>query len=358
MAHNHRVIVPGGDLGTELFTVPGLKVPLGCHQDIGGGIKAQELRSPLLHQMIGDGKQRLAAQPQPLALHGGGHHFKGLARAYLMGQEGIAAVEDVGHSVELVFPQLDLRVHAAKHDMPAVVLPGAGGVEQVIVLAHQDMAALGVPPEPVPEGVLDGLLLLLGQGGLLLIQHPALCSAWLLDGVIDAHIPQIQRVLQDVVGVGPFGAEGVVGGHVIRGDGPFVGDGPLGGVGGEVDLYIAFHVKRGAEGLIHELLDVLGVDPGGPQAHLNLRGVQVLGERLFQRLHVILEHGVGLRRPPCLGQLLAHIAGEVFVRRHIDGLAVLLARQAEDDAPQVCGQLRLALAGELGHVVHVHPGPL
>ena len=137
-----------------------------------------------------------------------------------------------------------------------------------------------------------------------------------------------------------------------------MGDGPFGGVGGEVNAHLVFDIIRSSEGLIHELLDVLSVDPGSAQAHLNLRGIQVLGERLFQRLHVILEHGVGLRRPPCLGQLLAHVAGEVFVRRHIDGLAVLPVRQAEDNATQVCGQLRLALARELGHVVHVHPGPL
>ena len=77
-----------------------------------------------------------------------------------MGQQRVPAVEDVGNGPQLVFPQSDLWVHAAKGDVAAVVLTGTGGVHFLIVLAHQGLAAFRVPPNPVLKGVPDGLLFL------------------------------------------------------------------------------------------------------------------------------------------------------------------------------------------------------
>ena len=116
-------------------------------------------------------------------------------------------------------------------------------------------------------------------------------------------------------------------------------------------------IPRRLQGLIHELLDILLVDPRRAQAQVNLGGVQVLGERLPQRLHVILIHGVRVCRPLRLRQLLPDVAGEVFVCRRVLGAvcAVRLIGDAENDAPQLGGQLRLSFAGELGHVGHVYP---
>ena len=36
--HNHGIIIAGGDAGAELFPIRGLKILLGCYQDVGGGI--------------------------------------------------------------------------------------------------------------------------------------------------------------------------------------------------------------------------------------------------------------------------------------------------------------------------------
>ena len=356
VSHYHGVVVACGNFGTEPFPVAGLKILFCGDKNVCGGIEAQELGGPLFHQMVGDGKEGLAAQAKPLALHGGGHHLKGLARAHLMGQKGVLSVENVGNRVALVLPQGDFRVHAGKYDVLPIVLTGPNGVEAVIVGTDQLLTALGVLPNPVLESVLEGLLLLLGQGGLLLVEHPALRVA-VPDGIVNADIPQVQGVLQDAVGAGPLCAEVHVGRHIVIGDGGLAGDRPLHCKLGIQDPYSPLQIPRRLQGLIHELLDILLVDPRRAQAQVDLGGVQILGERLPQRLHVILIHGVRVRRPLRLRQLLPDVAGEVFVCRRVLGTAhaVRLIGDAENDAPQLGGQLRLSFAGELGHVGHVYP---
>ena len=103
------------------------------------------------------------AQAQALGLHRSPHHFKGLTRAHLMGQQRVAAVQHMGDGVFLVFPQGDGRVYTAKDDMAAVIFAGASGVHFLIVLAHQRLPPLRVAPNPVAESIPDGLLLLRGQ---------------------------------------------------------------------------------------------------------------------------------------------------------------------------------------------------
>ena len=108
-----------------------------------------------------------------------------------MGQERIAAIENVGDSVELVGPQADLRVDAAENDMTPIVFPEAAGIEKLVVFLYQRPAAFRVAPYPVLKSVLDGLLCLLGQGGFLLVQDTALLAVRFLYGVINANIPEV-----------------------------------------------------------------------------------------------------------------------------------------------------------------------
>ena len=136
MADDDRIVVSGGDFGAELLAVPGLKILLRGNQDIGRWIQPQKLRRPLFGQVVWHSKEALLAEPQALALHGGGHHLKGLTAANLMGQERVPAIQHMGNGVQLVLPQGDLRVHAAEGDVAAVVLPGPGGIELFVVELH------------------------------------------------------------------------------------------------------------------------------------------------------------------------------------------------------------------------------
>ena len=120
----------------------------------------------------------------------------------------------MGDGVALVFPEGDLRVHAHKFDVGAIVLTGSGGVEQLVVLLHQRNAPLGVLPDPVGESILDDLLFLLRQHGLPLVQHTLGLALGILDGVVDADIFQVQGLLQNLIGVGTGCAVGLGGDNV------------------------------------------------------------------------------------------------------------------------------------------------
>ena len=102
VADDDGIIVAGGNSAAELFAVLRFKVLLSRHKDIGRGIKLQELGCPLLCQMVGDYKQGLLTQTQPLALHGSRYHFKGFASANHMSKECITTIKDMGDGIDLM----------------------------------------------------------------------------------------------------------------------------------------------------------------------------------------------------------------------------------------------------------------
>ena len=144
-----------------------------------------------------------------------------------MGQEGIAAVEDMSHGIDLMRLQLYFRVHTGENDMAPVILPGPDAVHFLVVLFDKGLPPSGILPNPVPESVFEGLLFLLGQGSFLTVQNTPLIAIQVRLIVIDTDIPEVQRVLQYLIGVSPSGAEGGVGGNVMVVYGPFSGDLPL-----------------------------------------------------------------------------------------------------------------------------------
>ena len=83
--------------------------------------------------MVGNDEQGLLTKAQSLALHGGGYHFKGLACTNHMGKECITAIKDMGDGIDLMGSQFDLRVHANKVQVTAIVLTGTDGVELLVV---------------------------------------------------------------------------------------------------------------------------------------------------------------------------------------------------------------------------------
>ena len=202
-------------------------------------------------------------------------------------------------------------------------------------------------------------MLFLGrQGGLLGVQHAALFSVCVLYGVIDTDISQVQAVLQNLVGIGTAGSVGGVGCHIVVGYGRFPLDLPFSGKGRIVDLDTALEIKRGVEGLVHKLLDVLLVNPGSAQTHLDLRRIQVFGLGGGKSFHIDCKRRVLLCRPLRLTQFAAYIAGKVFISSHIMGCAVFLqlSRYTEDHALQLSGQFFFCFSGKLAHIVHIHAG--
>ena len=106
-----------------------------------------------------------------------------------MGKQRISAVEDVGHSVQLMLTELDFRVHTAERDVTSIIFPGTSGVEKLIVPCNKFTPPVRVPPNPVLKRIFDGLLFLLCEGCLLGVEHTALFSIRIGHGVIDADVP-------------------------------------------------------------------------------------------------------------------------------------------------------------------------
>ena len=183
--------------------------------------------------------------------------------------------------------------------MGTVILPGPGAVKALVVFPHQILPAFRVFPDPFPESVLDGLLLLLGQGGFLLVQNADFFPVRVVAFIVDAHIPQVQGGFQNIVSTGPFRAVGSIRCHVDVGDASFVGDIPFRCERGKVHRHsrtvagidiIAPSVAPGrVEGFIHELLNVFLVNPGSAKANVDFSRAQVLGLHVLQGFDVDLK---------------------------------------------------------------------
>ena len=188
VTNDDGIIVTGSNSAAELLTVLRLKVLFCCHKDIGRGIKLQELGCPLLCQMVGNNEQGLLTKAQTLALHGSSYHFKGLACTNHMGKQCVAAIKDVGNGVNLMGAQLDLRVHAYKVQVTAIVLAGTNGVELLVIKLAKALSSVWVFPDPVLERLLDHFLLALCDSGFLFVQHRCFLAAGIIDIIEDPHI--------------------------------------------------------------------------------------------------------------------------------------------------------------------------
>ena len=94
-----------------------------------------------------------------------------------------------------MFTELDFGVHTAEHDMRAVVLTGAVGVEKLVVLRDKLLSSVGVFLNPILERIFDCLLLLLCKGRFLGVQYTPFLAVGVCYGVIDTNVTQIQSCL-------------------------------------------------------------------------------------------------------------------------------------------------------------------
>ena len=263
----------------------------------------------------------------------------------------------------------DLRIHAGEGQMAPVELPGPGAVEPFIVQARQPVTALRVLPEPVPKRLLDQRLLLLGQNGLLHVQHPLFLAVFILDQIIDPRILQVQAVLNDTVGVDPLRAVGDVGRYIVE-VGVFPFDPPLAADFGVPHLYEPFPSPSRLKELEDKRLDVFLRDPGRAEPDADFGRGQVLGLDLFKGRdgHVECFGKIGLSRRlqlllyrPMGGQLPSHVPGKELVGGDKGVcLEVKEVRVIEPDirrpyipehnTRQLRFDLVLALSGQPGHI--------
>ena len=285
--------------------------------------------------MIRNDKHGFLAQSQPFCLHSRSGHLESLTGTHFVGQQRIAAVQHMSNGILLVFPQPDFRIHAAKADVGAIVLTRTGTVEQLVILFHQVRTAIRVFPHPVLERILNGLLFLLGEGGLLFIQNPLLLAVCILHGIVNTNIPQIQRILQNSVGIGTAGAVGHIGMNIIPARCTLAGNLPFCRHGREFHFNISAQIERRFKGFFHKLLDIIPIDPCGTKAHINLRRIQVFRLCFLQIFRVYRKGRVRSRSQFCHAEFFPDIAGQIFISRHPAGfLAALRHRVFENDTMQ------------------------
>ena len=203
--------------------------------------------------------------------------------------------------------------------MLSVVFARTGGVEKLVILLNQFVPPRRVFPYPFLKCVLDGLLLLLGKRGFFGVEHGLFSAVRILNGVVDAHVAQIQRILQDLVSIGAFRAVGHIGIDVTAAYNALTGDIPFCAEIRVVDINAPAHIERRLQQLKHELPDILFVNPRCAEAHFNFRSIQILGLCLFQSRDIggVVCKAVSWKsgRGVAAGnaQFLADIAGEVFI---------------------------------------------
>src|SRR5699024_10373756 len=108
-----------------------------------------------------------------------------------------------GHSVLLVFPQSNFRVHTIKMQVAPVILPWPDRIEPFIIIFGQPLPAPGIFPDPLLERLLDQILLALRNSGFLSVQDWLTFSLLILHIVKHTGIPQIQRIFYDLISIYP-----------------------------------------------------------------------------------------------------------------------------------------------------------
>ena len=111
--------------------------------------------------------------------------------------------------------------------MLSVVFTRTSGVEKLVVPLNQIVPPRRVFPYPFLKSVLDGLLLLLGKRGLLGVEHALLSAVRIPPRVVNAHVAQIQCILQNLVCIGAFCAVSHIGVDVAAAYDALAGDIPF-----------------------------------------------------------------------------------------------------------------------------------
>ena len=286
VADDDGIIIACCDPGTEFLPMSLLKVLFRRNKDVCSRIQTQKLAGPLLCQMIRDNNHALSAQPQTLGLHGSGNHLVGLASANNVGKQGVSAIKNVSNSISLMLAEVDVRCHAAKGYVLAVVFAGSDRIEALVVGLYQVLSSGRIFPYPFTESVPDGLLLLLREGCFFLIQDALFLAVLVLNNVVDTDVAEIERIFEDVIGIGTACAISYIGSNVVRRYGRLSGYVPFCCVGREIDMYATLQIQWRGESLPHELLDIGFVYPGSAQTDINFRRIQVFRLCSLQSRHI------------------------------------------------------------------------
>ena len=261
----------------------------------------------------------------------------------------------MSNGVQLVRAKGDFRVHARKFQVTAIVLAGTQRVKFFIVDSDQSLAAFRLLENPVLELLTNLALLFLCSLRCLLVQYPRNTSVRRRNFIPNLRRAQVQGIFCNQVGIG---AVRTVGHRCfdIAVTKFLVGNGPAAGIRCKLHFDHPPRIIGCIQQFLQKQLHILSGNPSSAKADTDLAGFQVLGLHLFKCCHVDLKLRVICRYCLCRLQLLADVAGQVFIRGQVDRIAIGidLYGVTEDNAGQIVDDGFGGFPGQLGHIPQVN----
>ena len=309
--------------------------------------------------MIGDNEHGFTAKPQPLALLRCGYHRKGLSCAYNMGKERVSAIKNTGNCVCLMVTELYFRGHPIEANVFAAELAGANAVELLVIELAKPFTPIWVFPYPFLKFTANLFLLALRNRGFLLVQHRFFITVFILNIIKDAHILEIEGILDNVVRI-HSGSAVYTGRFYISFSVRLIRDPPLPRNRFKLHLHTVFIVVRNFKKLKYECLYIFRRNPCGAEPDPDFRSCQIFRLYFFQRFHIngVIIRGL-FRASPCHCKFFADIAGKILICRQVFGLLVVpgpVKRIEKNNASEIGKNFCFAFPCQFAHIVHIHKG--
>ena len=108
-----------------------------------------------------------------------------------MGKKRIAAIKDMGDSVDLMGSKCDFWADTSESDMASVILTGSHRVKSVVVITDKAVSPFWGFPYPILKRLLDDFLLRLCRRGFLCIEHRFFIAVFVIHIIKDTGVTQI-----------------------------------------------------------------------------------------------------------------------------------------------------------------------
>ena len=243
--------------------------------------------------------------------------------------------------------------------MFAAELAGAYAVELLVIELAKPFAPIGVFPYPFLKFSADLFLLALRNRGFFLIQNRFLFSALVLHIIKDAHILEIEGILNNRIGVHTGGAI-YAGRFEIFFSVRLICDPPLPRNRFKLHLHTVLIVVRDFKQLKYKCLYIFRRNPCGTKPDSDFRRCQIFRLHSFQRFHInsVIIRGL-FRASPCHCKFFADIAGKILICRQVFGLLAIsrpVKRIEKNNASEIGKDFCFAFSCQFAHIVHIHKG--
>ena len=274
-----------------------------------------------------------------------------------MGEERVSAIKNTGNCVCLMVTELYFRGHPIEANVFAAELAGAYAVELLVIELAKPFAPIWVFPYPFLKFTADLFLLALRNRGFLFVQHRFFITVFILNIVKDAHILEIEGILDNVVRIHSGGAV-YAGCFDISFSVRLICNPPLPRNRFKLHLHPVLIVVRDFKQLKNKCLYIFRRNPSGTEPDPDFRRYQVFRLYSFQRFHI---NGVIIRilfhASPCRCQFFADIAGKILISRQVFGLLVVsgsVKRIEENNASEIGKDFCFAFSCQFTHIIHIH----